>query len=306
MKKQTNNYYNDEEMQTIIKAKQRTINIIKIPMYLSLVGLILPIVIVIWLDIYDPTMLTILRTIPVASIAIGFALAMIGNKKMNDLKAFIGRNIVLGVLEEKIQVIDYMPSEYVDEEFLKNCSFLPNYNSVTGSDYIHGIYRNVEFTYCDLELKLESQDYTANENNMKMTVTNFAGQFMTVSLNKSVNGYVLIKGKRGSEEENCLETGDRVFDKRFDVIASDETAAQSVLTPKLISGLKKLGKRTSVQFAGDTAVVACNNDKNLFETKRQVKDKSDIELCRQEFRKELSDVLAILDIMIDGCQNNLS
>ena len=55
MKKQTNNYYNDEEMQTIIKAKQRTINIIKIPMYLSLVGLILPIVIVIWLDIYDPT-----------------------------------------------------------------------------------------------------------------------------------------------------------------------------------------------------------------------------------------------------------
>ena len=192
MKKQTNNYYNDEEMQTIIKAKQRTINIIKIPMYLSLVGLILPIVIVIWLDIYDPTMLTILRTIPVASIAIGFALAMIGNKKMNDLKAFIGRNIVLGVLEEKIQVIDYMPSEYVDEEFLKNCSFLPNYNSVTGSDYIHGIYRNVEFTYCDLELKLESQDYTANENNMKMTVTNFAGQFMTVSLNNSVHGYVLI------------------------------------------------------------------------------------------------------------------
>ena len=53
-------------------------------------------------------------------------------------------------------------------------------------------------------------------------------------------------------------------------------------------------------------MVACNNDKNLFETKRQVKDKSDIELCRQEFRKELSDVLAILDIMIDGCQNNLS
>ena len=139
-----------------------------------------------------------------------------------------------------------------------------------------------------------------------MTVTNFAGQFMTVSLNKSVHGYVLIKGKRGSEEENCVETGDRVFDKWFDVITSDETVAHSILTPKLISGLKKLGKRTSVQFAGDTAVVACNNDKNLFETKRQVKDKSDIELCRQEFRKELSDVLAILDIMIDGCQNNLS
>lgn len=46
--------------------------------------------------------------------------------------------------------------------------------------------------------------------------------------------------------------------------------------------------------------------KIYLKSKRQVKDKSDIELCRQEFRKELSDVLAILDIMIDGCQNNLS
>lgn len=36
---------------------------------------------------------------------------------MNDLREFIGQNIVLGILEERIQVIDYMPSGYVNESF---------------------------------------------------------------------------------------------------------------------------------------------------------------------------------------------
>lgn len=42
---------------------------------------------------------------------------------MKDLRVFIGQNIVLGVLEERIQVIDYSPSGYVDEFFLKNAVF---------------------------------------------------------------------------------------------------------------------------------------------------------------------------------------
>ena len=33
----------------------------------------------------------------------------------------------------------------------------------------------------------------------------------------------------------------------------------------------------------------------------EIKDNSDIELYRKKFRKELSDILAILDIMIDCC-----
>ena len=314
MNKQTIYYKNDEEMQNIIKEKQRNINIIKVPMYLSLVGLLLPFVSVIF-DIYGPTINIVFRTVPVVCIVIGFLLSILCNKKMNDLREFIGQNIVLGILEERIQVIDYMPSGYVNESFLKECTILPNYNSVAGSDYIHGIYRNVEFTYSDLELKLESQDYTANDNNMKTTITEFSGQFITVSLSKIVNGSVLIMGKNGSRKSHrekkslsryennneltCLETGNHVFDDRFDVIATDNDLVYSILTPQFISGLKKMGKRTSIQISGNMAVIACNNEKNSFELKRQIKDNSDIELCRQEFRKELSDILAILDIVID-------
>lgn len=84
---------------------------------------------------------------------------------------------------------------------------------MAGSDYIHGIYRNVEFTYSDLELKLESQDYTANDNNMKTTITEFSGQFITVSLSKIVNGSVQIIGKMVTE--NLIEIKSLYLDMKI-------------------------------------------------------------------------------------------
>lgn len=72
---------------------------------------------------------------------------------------------------------------------------------MSGSDYIHGIYRNTEFIYSNLVLKTEDQDYTAGENNMRTTITEFSGQFITVSLNKTVNGIVQIAEKVVQEKK---------------------------------------------------------------------------------------------------------
>ena len=156
-----------------------------------------------------------------------------------------------------------------------------------------------------------------NENNLKTTITEFSGQFMTMALSKSVNGFVQIMGKSNSgkmrqnrkavyiDEKNnissYLKTGDRVFDDQFEVNASGDDLAYSILTPQFISGLKKMGKRTRVQLSGNMGVIACYNEKNSFELIGEIKDNSDIELYRKKFRKELSDILAILDIMIDCC-----
>ena len=297
MNKQAITYKNDEDMLEAIKTKQRNITIIKIPMYLSMVGLVLPFVGAV-LNIYDTKILTVLRVTAVACILIGFLLAMLCNKKMNDLREFIGYNIVVGILMEQMQVIDYMPSRYVSESFLNSCGFLPAYNRVSGSDYIHGIYRNTEFTYSNLVLKTEDQDYTAGENNMRTTITEFSGQFITVSLNKTVNGIVQIEEKSSSRKEDRDKKS--LLIGGFDVNASDEAIAYSILTPQFISGLKKMGRNTSIQISGNMAVIARNNKKNLFEQKRQVKDINDVESFRQEFRKELSDILTVIDIVIDN------
>ncbi len=168
---------------------------------------------------------------------------------------------------------------------------------MSGSDYIHGIYRNTEFTYSNLVLKTEDQDYTAGENNMRTTITEFSGQFITVSLNKTVNGIVQIAEKSSSRKEDRNKKA--LLIDGFDVNASDEAIAYSILTPQFISGLKKMGRNTSIQISGNMAVIARNN-KNSFELKRQVKDINDVESFRQEFRKELSGILTVIDIVIDS------
>ena len=65
MNKQAITYKNDEDMLEAIKTKQRNITIIKIPMYLSMVGLVLPFVGAV-LNIYDTKILTVLRVTAVA------------------------------------------------------------------------------------------------------------------------------------------------------------------------------------------------------------------------------------------------
>lgn len=169
---------------------------------------------------------------------------------------------------------------------------------MSGSDYIHGIYRNTEFIYSNLVLKTEDQDYTAGENNMRTTITEFSGQFITVSLNKTVNGIVQIAEKSSSRKEDRNKKA--LLIDGFDVNASDEAIAYSILTPQFISGLKKMGRNTSIQISGNMAVIARNNNKNSFELKRQVKDINDVESFRQEFRKELSGILTVIDIVIDS------
>ena len=50
------------------------------------------------------------------------------------MKELIGQCAVWGALEEQMQVLEYMSTGHTNEDSLKNCRLLPEYNEVTGSD----------------------------------------------------------------------------------------------------------------------------------------------------------------------------
>ena len=89
---------------------------------------------------------------------IGFAIALIAANIEKQMKALIGQCAVRGALEEQMQVLEYMSTGHTNEDSLKNCRLLPEYNEVTGSDYFHAIYRGAEITYCDLCLRWRSDN----------------------------------------------------------------------------------------------------------------------------------------------------
>lgn len=68
------------------------------------------------------------------------------NALERKIKSLTGEYLVKGVLAEKVQVEKYAPNEYINPDFVKNCNILPNYDRISGSDYVSGTYRGVPFT----------------------------------------------------------------------------------------------------------------------------------------------------------------
>lgn len=89
------------------------------------------------------------------------------NALEQKIKSLTGEYLVKGVLAEKVQVEKYAPNEYINPDFVKNCNILPNYDRISGSDYVSGTYRGVPFTFCDLHLQYK--DTYRDKNGRKRT-----------------------------------------------------------------------------------------------------------------------------------------
>lgn len=259
----------------------------------------------------------ILGFLAVACLPCGYLIGKYAENKNKELKELIGCNIVKEILTERVQIIDYMPNGYINEAFVKDCSILPNFNVISGLDYINGIYRNLNFTFCDLELLSEYRDINPDSNYSLNTVTEFKGTLITMNIRQNIQGFVVLKEKMRSnwgenkgyfnkslsrnDSKNTLRTGNEIFDSRFDVVASDDKLAFAILTPAVINAIMKMEGEVNIQFSNNMIVIALNNGKNFFELGDINKDENKIENHRQKFRDDLSYILRILDYMIEGC-----
>ena len=85
------------------------------------------------------------------------------NGKSNTLT---GEYLVKGVLAEKVQV-ENTHQMSISTGLRENCNILPNYDRISGSDYVSGTYRGVPFTFCDLHLQYK--DTYRDKNGRKRT-----------------------------------------------------------------------------------------------------------------------------------------
>ena len=85
----------------------------------------------------------------------------------NKMKELVGQSVVREILAERIAIEQYNPNQYFNRDFLEHCSILPNYDRISGSDYVSGTYRGVPFTFCDLHLQYK--DTYRDKNGRKRT-----------------------------------------------------------------------------------------------------------------------------------------
>jgi len=174
MSEKTDEGQNRNELEAKLKSKQRTYKILTKLCWVFLPMLAAPFIPA-FCGAEDSTWTYRLTGIAVVSIMIGFAIALIAANIEKQMKELIGQCAVWGVLEEQMQVLEYMPTGHTNEDFLKNCRLLPEYNEVTGSDYFHAIYRGAEITYCDLCLRWRSDNMDPDRPGSSSAVTRFQG-----------------------------------------------------------------------------------------------------------------------------------
>ena len=287
----------DQNIESKILEKRKLCKVLKVFKIVSFIGIFAPFVafMVVSRNGYELDSAWLL--IPALFVGGFFLFSYMETNKLKDLKELMGQYVVRSVLGERLHVIEYMPNGYTNEAFLHNCPILPSFNNMDGSDFIHGIYRGVEFTFSDLTLRTETKGSPDGE---------FPG--------KNVNGFVQIQERisprmknekksgilsrvLGSENSrNSFMTGNASFDNRFDIYASDSQLALRVLTPQLMQGLMGLEGFMEIQIAGNMVAVAIKNDRDLFELSNNGRDNGDMEEYRQKFRDELSDILKVIDV----------
>ena len=240
------------------------------------------------------------------------------NALERKIKSLTGEYLVKGVLAEKVQVEKYAPNEYINPDFVKNCNILPNYDRISGSDYVSGTYRGVPFTFCDLHLEYETERQDDDGHTSKHYETNFRGHVITLHMKQRMNGYVRIRERKNPHKQNSLFTGlfnsaaeflgmnqnvvemeSDPFNQQFKVSTSDDQLAFYILTPqfmeRIVAADEKADGYTNLEFAGDRITLTLNNGKDSFEVKKTIGSRSRLEKTRQTFRDEFQNILSIID-----------
>lgn len=233
------------------------------------------------------------------------------------LKQFVGEYVGKDIIAEQIEIQEYKPNGCFDKDFLNSSGVLPGFSKRYGSDYIKGVYREKQITYCDIKLEAEERD---SDGDYK-TVTVFKGFVIMLALGKSlgdkrvrileitkggkvvnsiVNAYANFWRMLGVNlEEKTVRMESEAFNNRFEVKATDEELAFYILTPHFMESIMRADElaqgRTNICFNGDKAIIAIHNNYDAFEIGKNLKNENQLQESRERMRAHLKKSLLIVD-----------
>lgn len=303
----------DREIVSVISNRQRLVKLSLIMVFIAYLGIIICPICGFMSWERNPVMgMTFVALLPVCVLILAFLGRNI-RKQEAKIKELTGQYIVKGVLSEKIDIVEYAPTHYINEEFVRRCSILPNFNKIHGSDYISGNYRGRKFVYCDLLLQWKTKERDSKGRRRTRTTTLFRGNLMKMELGKDIGGFVQIKERKNprksngffenifgaSVSHNSIETENVAFNNQFKIKTSDDHLAFYILTPQFMESVMRLDELadgyTNIEFRDTSVVVALDNGRDSFEIKKTLGSQRRLKKYRQRFREELEVILGVFD-----------
>ncbi len=308
----------DRIVKTIRKYQMKVKSLSGVHKLMAVIACVIPIgLLFLVLSVISGEVNPIFKYIIMAIIAFLFCIFLVAQnikRLKRKLKQFVGETVVKEIIAEQIAISQYEPNGCFDKDFLMKSGVLPSYTKSYGSDYIKGLYKGKQITYCDIKLETEQE-----RDDKYKTVTVFKGPVISLALGKPlennrvrilergskvadaiVNAYMNFWNKLGIKFEEHVVTLESVeFNNQFEVKTTDDELAFYILTPQFMENIINADRlaagHTNICFANDRVNIAVNSGHDAFEIGGNLQNKKQLEEYRQKIRADLKKVLLIVD-----------
>jgi hypothetical protein len=161
---------------------------------------------------------------------------------------------VLPQIASELGNLTYRESSKANVERLAALRMLPDYDSLTSDDEIHGVHNGLPIRIIEVRMRRRQN---------KRSVTVFDGLLVAITLPRSLTGTTLVMTDRGIWDHfkakwngAALETvrlEHQEFEKRYEVCSTDQIEARALLTPAFMERFVELGNRAEFAVPGAIA-----------------------------------------------------
>lgn len=165
------------------------------------------------------------------AIVLGVVLFFILKKKSSDLENLYTDTIVSPMIERLVEDGSYDSEKTMPENIAQVNTQLKYYVDYSSTHYIEGKTGKAYFVLSAIETK----DAHSVDNEIE-EIPMFSGLLFIAPIKTSFETRIIVKPSRGrwmKKKKNRISIGDPAFEKKFAIVAYDETAARNILTPEL-------------------------------------------------------------------------
>lgn len=197
----------------------------------------------------------------------------------------------------------YQQNVRLDDSLLQQSKLFSYYNRHYGDDSFNGIYDSVNISIYEEEMRRVS-----GSGKHRTDIKIFDGIIVSLEMNKKFKGQTLVVRDRGIFNHlqgygklERVKLEDVVFEKKFEVYATNQIEARYLLTTAFMERLLKLkqayhAKRIEFSFFGKQLMIALYLNKNMFEICSLFKKATDRQMLDDCF-EQLRSIVEIVDIL---------
>lgn len=172
------------------------------------------------------------------------------SKNQTKFKQMYKLTVIKKIMENFYTNLEYFPQKHMPEYIYNEGCFNEYYNKYYSEDYLEAQINNkYSLQMAEIETQREETHKDSDGNIKETTTTVFHGLFAKIIMEKSINSKIkVMQNGKMFLQNNKLKMDSSVFEKYFDVQASNKIIAMQLLTADIMEDLIEFQNKTNVKY----------------------------------------------------------